>query len=352
MTGILLWRAIFLGIFFSFFLGFFSRFLVEGRCEEGRKEGITTTTTNNTNQPQQQQPQPTTTTNNNNNNQPQQQQQQQQQPQPQPQPTTTTTTTTNNNNNHNHNHNHQPPTTTTTTTNQHQPTNQATNQPTKQPTNQPLNQPTNQLTNQPTNHPSIHPTTTTTTPCKSESLAAKRCKYQSKPSNPKKREKHPKKKREKNPQKNCSPIAFQGELLEAACIFFPVAILARCKPGTCRLRLWGPGHWLSWKQQQQQQEQRQKLYCTHLYTTLWNLRWGGQGPESKFLLGAAIQHFEQPFRMWRLCPSLTVCEQHGMSWTGQRCNHNEHCFHQRVKSDSREDVSYCLSIHGNQKTQY
>ena len=38
-----------------------------------------------------------------------------------------------------------------------------------------------------------------------KNLAAKRCKYQSKPSNPKKREKNPKKKREKIPKKNCSP---------------------------------------------------------------------------------------------------------------------------------------------------
>ena len=30
-----------MGIFSRFFLGFFSRFLVEGRCEEGRKEGGT-----------------------------------------------------------------------------------------------------------------------------------------------------------------------------------------------------------------------------------------------------------------------------------------------------------------------
>ena len=97
-----------------FFLGIFSRFLVEGRCEEGRNEG----------RKEQQQQQPTTPTNHNHNN-----NNQQQQP----------TTTTNNNNNHNHNHNHQPPTTTTTTTNQHQPTNQASNQPTKQPTNQPTN---------------------------------------------------------------------------------------------------------------------------------------------------------------------------------------------------------------------
>ena len=37
---ILEWRAIFFGNFFLFFLGFFSRFLVEGRCEEGRKEGM------------------------------------------------------------------------------------------------------------------------------------------------------------------------------------------------------------------------------------------------------------------------------------------------------------------------
>ena len=62
-----------------------------------------------------------------------------------------------------------------------------------------------------TNQPTIHPTTTTT-PCKSESLAAKRCKYQSKPSNPKKREKIPKK-TGKNPKKNCSPFI---RLLEVA----------------------------------------------------------------------------------------------------------------------------------------
>ena len=120
LSIILLWRAIFLGIFSRFFLEFFPVFWwKEGARKEGRKEGTTTTTTNSTNQPPQQQ-QPTT-----NNNQ---------------QPTTT--------NNNNHNHNHQPQ-------QQPQPTN--TNQPTNQATNQPTKQPTNQLTNQPTNHPSIHP---------------------------------------------------------------------------------------------------------------------------------------------------------------------------------------------------
>ena len=33
------WEGYFFWDFFPFFLGFFSRFLVEGRCEEGRKEG-------------------------------------------------------------------------------------------------------------------------------------------------------------------------------------------------------------------------------------------------------------------------------------------------------------------------
>jgi hypothetical protein len=37
---------------------------------------------------------------------------------------------------------------------------------------------------------------------------------------PQKTGKKSKKKTGKNPPKNCSPIAFQGELLEAACIFF------------------------------------------------------------------------------------------------------------------------------------
>ena len=194
-SRILLGRAIFFVNFFPFFLGIVSRFLVEGRCEEGRKEGAacqcvwlsfalcfhictatihkrtqrnksssSTTTTNNNNQ---QQPTTTTTTTTTattttpttNNQQPTNQPTNNQQPQPTTTTATTTTNkqqqtttnnqqpTTNNNNNHNHNHNHQPQ-------QQPQPTN--TNQPTKQPTNQPSNQPTNQLTNQPSIHPSNH----------------------------------------------------------------------------------------------------------------------------------------------------------------------------------------------------